>query len=433
MCLDVTGSMSAMLEGAKRGLRSAWSGIQQAIGDEQDAAQVAVICYKDYGDRRVGEGADAALQFTGRAGGPGAPRPLFSRDRELVHCFLQPHVASGGGDTPEMVELALAAATVLPWSGKIQTMYLALDAPPHCHGHPSACMGDQWPTVQSVREEQTQFGRAEKRILDLAVHPECWMTQAIILARLGVIINPMICTSASDVVFFAAFLAELTGGQAVFLDSCQLGPPATGSPWQGCAHSGDAQGDDLLEKYVREYTALEIADVRALQNPGLSPTDRARAEEANAVALMGLPEKYRMQVPGKEVSEAMAKLFAEENIKRDLVFSFPGKGTAAPIEERAPGAPEDEAFLRLPGFDESAFQAASRLLPKYNRALAEAVRQRMGVADAEHMKGYKLESLCGMSQAAVFTSSRCVARTMQQYNYAQISKSSCAQLRARTM
>merc|ERR1719356_865695 len=132
-----------------------------------------------------------------------------------------------------------------------------------------------------------------------------------------------------------------------------------------------------------------------------------------------------MRVPGKEVSEAIAKLFADENIKADLVFSFPA-------EERVPGAPEDEAFLRLPGFDESAYQAASRLLPKYSRALAEAVRQRMGVADAEHMKGYKLESLCGMSQAAAFTSSRCVARTMQQYNYAQISRASCAQLRART-
>jgi hypothetical protein len=323
-----------------------------------------------------------------------------------------------------MVELALAAATVLPWSGQVQTIYLALDAPPHCHGHPRACTGDHWPTARSVREEQASLGQAERAILNLAVHPECWMTQAIILARLGVIINPMICTSASDVVFFAAFLAELTGGQAVFLDNCQLQPPTAGLPWQGRAQmTSNSQGGDLLERYVHEYTTLEIADVRALQDPKLSPADRARVEEANAEALMGLPEKYRMRVPGKEVSEAMAKLFKDENIKGSLVFNFPGKETAAPVEERVPGAPQDEVFLRLPGFDESAFQAASRLLPKYNRALAEAVKQGMSVAAAEHMRGYKLESLCGMSTTAAFKSNRSVARTMQQSNYAQIMSS----------
>jgi len=254
------------------------------------------------------------------------------------------------------------------------------------------------------------------------------MTQAIILARLGVIINPMICTSASDVVFFAAFLAELTGGQAVFLDNCQLVPPNAGLFGRSTNHhaqmTGNSQGGDLLEKYVREYTALEIADVRALQNSTLSPADRARVEESNAEALMGLPEKYRMRVPGKEVSEAMAKLFKDEDIKGSLVFDFPGKGTTAPVEERVPGAPPGgDAFLRLPGFDESAFQAASRLLPKYNRALAEAVKQGMGVAAAEHMKGYKLESLGGVSQAAAFLSNRSVARSMQQCQYASIMSS----------
>jgi len=246
------------------------------------------------------------------------------------------------------------------------------------------------------------------------------MTQAIILARLGVIINPMICTSASDVVFFAAFLAELTGGQAVFLDNSQLVPPTMGSPVRSPNHyaqmTGNSQGGDLLERYVREYTALEIADVRALQNPALGPADRARAEESNAEALMGLPEKYRMRVPGKEVSEAIAKLFKDEDIKGSLVFDFPGKGAAAPVEEPVSGG----AFLRLPGFDESAFQAASRILPKYNRALAEAVKQGMGVAAAEHMRGYKLDSLGGMSQAAAFLSSRSVARSMQQCQYASI-------------
>jgi len=417
MCLDVTGSMQSMLDGAKRGLKSAWSGIQQAIGNDQDAPQVAVICYKDYGDQPKGGGSSTALQFTGASACPGAPRPLFFPDRQLVHSFLQPHEASGGGDHPEMVELALATATVLPWSGQIQTLYLALDAPPHCHGHPRACAGgDHWPTVQSVREQQDSLGQAEKTILNLAVHPECWMTQAIILARLGVIINPMICTEASDVVFFAAFLAELTGGQAVFLDNCQLGPTTAGLPRQGRAQMTDnSQGGDLLEKYVQEYTALEIMDVRALR---LSDAERARVEEANAEALMGLPEKHRMRVPGKEVSESIAKLFREEDVKGSLVFSFPDKGTAAPVEEPVPGAPEGSAsFRRLPGFDGSAFQAASKLLPSYNRALAEAVKQGMGAASAEHMRGYRLEAMGGLSTADAFKSSRSGARAVQQFNY----------------
>jgi hypothetical protein len=269
-----------------------------------------------------------------------------------------------------------------------------------------------------VREEQASLGQAEKTILDLAVHPECWMTQAIILARLGVIINPMICTSASDVVFFAAFLAELTGGQAVFLDNRQLQPSTvvSGVPGRTQVIGGSGNGD-LLEKYVREYTALEIADVRALQDPEIDPADRAKVEEANAEALMALPEKYEMRVPGKEVSEAIAKLFADENIKGDLVFNFPGKGTAAPAEERVPSAPEDDVFVRLPGFDESAFQAASRLLPEYNRALAEAVKKRMGVASAELMKDYNLECLGGASVADAFKEKRSCAKRVQQLNF----------------
>jgi len=233
-----------------------------------------------------------------------------------------------------------------------------------------------------------------------------------------VIINPMICTSASEVVFFAAFLAELTGGQAVFLDNRQLQPSGVVSGASGRDRViGSSGNGDLLEKYVREYTALEIADVRALQDPEIDLAERARVEEANAEALMALPEKYEMRVPGKEVSEAIAKLFADENIKGDLVFNFPAKGAATPAEERVPGAPEDDVFVRLPGFDESAYQAASRLLPEYNRALAEAVKRRMGVAAAEHMKDYNLECLGGASVTDTFKEKRSCAKKVQQLNY----------------
>ena len=57
---------------------------------------------------------------------------------------------------------------------------------------------------------------------------------------------------------------------------------------------------------------------------------------------MRLLEKHRLRVPGKEVSEAMAK------------------------PARAPLG--GGAFLHLPGFDENAFQAASRILPIYSSA-----------------------------------------------------------------
>jgi len=56
---------------------------------------------------------------------------------------------------------------------------------------------------------------------------------------------------------------------------------------------------------------------------------------------------------------------------------------------------------------------------KYNRALAEAVKQGMGVAAAELMKDYNLECLGGASVTDTFKEKRSCAKRVQQLNFGQ--------------
>jgi len=112
--LDTTGSMSGVIEGAKRKI---WS-IANSIQDLHPGAQVrfALIGYRDRGDAYVTKTFD------------------LTTDVQKIYGELLAFRAAGGGDTPESVNQALhEAVDDLDWSYNkrtFRTIFLVGDAPP---------------------------------------------------------------------------------------------------------------------------------------------------------------------------------------------------------------------------------------------------------------------------------------------------------------
>lgn len=112
--LDTTGSMSGLIEGAKRRI---WS-VARRIGDGQPRPdlRIALVAYRDRGDLYVTQVHD------------------FTDDMDAVYARLRSFEADGGGDTPEHVSAALHDAVHrLSWTrgNGMRVMFLVGDAPPH--------------------------------------------------------------------------------------------------------------------------------------------------------------------------------------------------------------------------------------------------------------------------------------------------------------
>jgi hypothetical protein len=113
--LDTTGSMGALIEGAKRKI---WSIATSILDCSPDAdVRMGLVAYRDIGDEYV------TKVF-----------PLTADIQDLYGSLLELR-ARGGGDWPESVNEALeVAVTRMPWTPGPDTtriMFLVGDAPPH--------------------------------------------------------------------------------------------------------------------------------------------------------------------------------------------------------------------------------------------------------------------------------------------------------------
>jgi hypothetical protein len=113
--LDTTGSMSGLIEGAKRKI---WSIADAMSGNSPGVPiKVGLVAYRDRGDEYVTRRVD------------------LTEDLDAVWAQLRELRADGGGDTPESVNEALHdAVTKLSWSagpGVYRVVFLVGDAPPH--------------------------------------------------------------------------------------------------------------------------------------------------------------------------------------------------------------------------------------------------------------------------------------------------------------
>ncbi len=114
-CLDTTGSMSGLIEGAKAKI---WAICNQIAGGKPTPdLKVGLVAYRDKGDEYVTKVFD------------------LSDDLDAIHGHLKKFQAAGGGDTPESVNQALHDAVhKVKWSADKKTLkiiFLVGDAPPH--------------------------------------------------------------------------------------------------------------------------------------------------------------------------------------------------------------------------------------------------------------------------------------------------------------
>jgi len=114
-CLDTTGSMSGLIEGAKQKIWTIVNTVNSA--QPKPTLRIALVGYRDRGDEYVTTKLD------------------FTSDLETMYSHLRGFQAGGGGDTPEDVNQALNdAVNGLKWSQEpaaLKIVYLVGDAPPH--------------------------------------------------------------------------------------------------------------------------------------------------------------------------------------------------------------------------------------------------------------------------------------------------------------
>jgi Mg-chelatase subunit ChlD len=114
-CLDTTGSMGGLIEGAKSKI---WSICNQiASGKPTPDLKVGLVAFRDKGDAYITKVYE------------------LSDDLDAIHGHLKTFKAEGGGDTPESVNQALDdAVNKINWSKDKKTLriiFLVGDAPPH--------------------------------------------------------------------------------------------------------------------------------------------------------------------------------------------------------------------------------------------------------------------------------------------------------------
>src|SRR4051812_24108853 len=114
-CLDTTGSMSGLIDGAKAKI---WAICNQIAGGKPvPDLKVGLVAYRDKGDNYITQIHE------------------LSDDLDAIHGKLKTFQAAGGGDAPEHVNLALHdAVRKIKWSGDRKTLriiFLVGDAPPH--------------------------------------------------------------------------------------------------------------------------------------------------------------------------------------------------------------------------------------------------------------------------------------------------------------
>ena len=114
-CLDTTGSMGGLIEGAKQKI---WAIVNQiASGKPGPDVKIGLVAFRDVGDDYVTKVFD------------------LTDDLDKMHANLQGFKADGGGDTPESVNQALNESVAkVAWSKDkdvLKMVFLVGDAPPH--------------------------------------------------------------------------------------------------------------------------------------------------------------------------------------------------------------------------------------------------------------------------------------------------------------
>jgi Mg-chelatase subunit ChlD len=272
--LDTTGSMGALIEGAKVKI---WKIVNQIVsGKPVPDVRVGLVAYRDRGDAYV------------------TKQVAMTTDLDAVYTALRTFTADGGGDGPESVNQALQEAVKdLAWSRDERTLriiYLVGDCPPHM----------DYPD-------------------DVKFPVTCEAA-----ARAGIIINTIQCGSEGSTIPIWQEIARRAEGRYVQIDQSG-GMQAVETPFdKRIAELSDRMaagtlfyGDKDAQDAARER--LDDAEKGVAAAPAESKSERAgflaksgRMGEADLVALLALGDLKLEEIDPAKLPPELAKLPPEE-------------------------------------------------------------------------------------------------------------------------
>ncbi|HLL30981.1 MAG TPA: vWA domain-containing protein, partial [Allosphingosinicella sp.] len=133
LAIDTTGSMSDELNYLKSELRTILADLRRSHPGLD--IRLGLVAYKDEGDVYV------------------TRTYPFVSSLDTMQANLQAQYASGGGDYPEAMDLALARAVAQDWrQDAVKSLLLVADAPPHDHN-----IGKAWQAAEAARAKRIQI------------------------------------------------------------------------------------------------------------------------------------------------------------------------------------------------------------------------------------------------------------------------------------
>lgn len=240
--LDTTGSMSGLIDGAKRRI---W-GIANEVLETREQAQVrfGLIGFRDRGDEYVTRQYDLTTDLYG------------------IYGHLLDFQAAGGGDRPESVNQALnEAVTQMNWNANQDTLrlvFLVGDSPPHLD-----------------YQDDVQYSRT----LELADQRD-------------ITVNTVLAGTASDTANIWREIARLGGGSFLTIPQ-DGGVTVIASPYDDQISSLQRRIQDTVVPYgtraEQDYLAGQLADAYAASAPVAADmaTNRFRSGRVNEVLTGG--------------------------------------------------------------------------------------------------------------------------------------------------
>lgn len=336
--LDTTGSMSGLLEGAKRKIYSIASGIAQ--GRPTPHLKIGLVAYRDVGDDYVTKRFD------------------LSDDLDTVFANLRRFTADGGGDTPEHVGRGLGeAVSKLSWSQDrtvMKAIFLVGDAPP-------AQRNDDW-----------DFKHWSKRAKEKHI-----------------VVNTVRCGMDAETMTAWKYVAKLTDGSFDTIEQSG-GMVAVATPYDDeLAKVNSALASKTLYTGKAEVQAENIARAQAMAE--LAPeaaSDRIsylrktrRAEAASGAGAAAAPSSAPVAVGGAvdlvSAPEKLASVSSDE----------------MPAELKELSAEARTAKVKQLGDEKKALEAkASKLAEEREAWLSKNRPAKEDAFDANVMKGVKAQA-----------------------------------------
>jgi hypothetical protein len=343
-CLDTTGSMGGLIDGAKQKI---WSIANQiASGKPHPQVRMGLVAYRDKGDEYI-------TKLT-----------ALTDDLDAVYADLMKCTAAGGGDEPESVNQALnEAVTRFVWNKDakaLRIVYLVGDAPPHMD------------------------------YKDDIKYPETCAAAA----KAGIIINTIQCGAAADTTPIWTEIARKAEGEFFAIEQSG-GAVAIATPYDAdLAKLGEELETTVVAYGTREEQVTQTGKMAMSRELAASPAPaEAKADRA----------AFKASAAGAACLTGRKDLVQDCAVDRKVDLSKVSTDELTP-EMQKMSAPEREAFIKQKAEDRAKCQhKIADLSAQRQQFIKEQTAKQAGKPDSFDAK--VLESLkkqgqkCGLTYA----------------------------------